>query len=69
MLPHDPLRRNHHEGMLDEPAHVVAGLVLRPLERVGAQVEQHRQAQLNHWLLPDTEALRLLLQETAFHWS
>src|SRR5262245_14873885 len=39
MLRHDRLRRNDHEGVLDEPAHVVAGFVLRALERVGAQVE------------------------------
>ena len=52
-----------HEGVLDEPSHVVAGLVLGPLERVGAQVEQHGQAQLHHRLRPDIEAMRLLLQE------
>ena len=63
MLPHDRLRRDQHEGVLDEPPHVVAGLVLGPLERIGAQVEQRRQAQLDHRLRPDIEAVRLLLQE------
>ena len=63
MLSHDRLRGHDHEGVLDEPSHIVAGLVLRPLERIGAQIEQHGQAKLNHRLLPDTETLRLLLQE------
>src|SRR5262245_10453057 len=40
MLSHQGLRRDQHEGMLDEPAHVVAGLVLGALERIRAQVEQ-----------------------------
>ena len=40
MLPHDRLRREQHEGVLDEPPHVVARLVLGPFERVGAQIEQ-----------------------------
>ena len=40
MLPHDRLSGNEHEGMLDEPADVVAGFMLRPLERVGAEVEK-----------------------------
>jgi hypothetical protein len=44
MLSHDRLRRDEHESMLDEPAHVVTRLVLGPLERVRAQVEQHRQS-------------------------
>jgi hypothetical protein len=35
MLFHDRLRRDGHEGVLDEPSHVVAGHVLRPLERIG----------------------------------
>ena len=34
MLRHDPLRRNDHERMLDEPSNVVARLMLRTLERV-----------------------------------
>src|ERR1700730_8852730 len=63
MLPHDPLRRDDHERVLNEPSHVVAGLVLRPLERIGAQIEQHGKAQLHHGLLPYTEAFGLLLQE------
>ena len=63
MLRHDRLRRDEHEGVLDEPSHVVAGLVLGPLERIGAQVEQHGQAQLHHRLRPDIEAVRLLLHE------
>ena len=63
MLSHDPLRRNDHERMLNEPTHVVACLVLGPLERIRAQVEQHRQTQLDERLLPDIEAFGLLLQE------
>src|SRR6266567_4734508 len=63
MLRHERLCRDEHKGVLDEPSHVVARLVLSPLERVGAQVEQHGQAQLHHRLRPDIEAMRLLLQE------
>ena len=63
MLPHDRLRRHDHEGVLDEPSDVVAGFVLRPLEGIGSQVEQHGQAELNHRLLPDTKSFSLLLQE------
>ena len=37
--------------------------MLRTLEGIRPQVEQHGQAKLNHRLLPDTETLRLLLQE------
>jgi hypothetical protein len=34
MLPHDPLRWNDDEGVLNELADVIAGLVLRPLKRI-----------------------------------
>src|ERR1700730_400972 len=63
VLPHDALRRDNYERMLDEPSHVVARLVLRPLERIRAQIEQHRKTQLYHRLLPDIEAFGLLFQE------
>src|SRR5207302_10586854 len=63
MLSHDRLRRDDHERVLDEPPHVVAGLVLRPLEGIRAQIEQHGKAQLDHRLLPDTETFSLLFQE------
>src|SRR5690349_11107866 len=63
MLRHQRLRRDEHEGMLDKPSHIVARLMLGPLERVGAQVEQRRQTQLHHRLRPDIEAVRLLLEE------
>ena len=63
VLSYQRLRREQHEGMLDKPSDVVARLVLSPLERVGAQVEQHRQAQLHHRLRPDVETVRLLLHE------
>src|SRR5262245_11974155 len=36
VLRHERLRRNEHERVLDEPTDVIAGLVLGPLERVGA---------------------------------
>src|SRR5262245_52971843 len=63
-MPRDEcLRRDQHEGAIDEPAHVVARLVLGSLERVGAQVVQPGQAQLHQRFLPDTEAMRLLLHE------
>src|SRR5262245_3481327 len=63
VLRHERLRRDEHEDMLDEPSHVVARLVLAPLERVGAQVEQSGHAQLHQRLGPDIEAMRPLLQE------
>src|SRR5262245_60108625 len=44
VLPHDRLRWHQQESVFDEPAHVVAGLVLRPLERIGANVEYPGQA-------------------------
>ena len=63
MLADDRLRRDEHEGVLDEPAHVVAGFVLGPFERVGSQIEQLRQAKLHQRLRPDIKAMRLLLHE------
>src|SRR3981081_1702309 len=63
MLSHDRPRRDHYERVLDEPSHVVAGLVLCPLERVRAQIEQHGKAQLHHRLLPYAEAFGLLFEE------
>jgi hypothetical protein len=42
MLSHDRLSRDNREGVLDQPSHVVAGLVLCALERVGAQIKQAR---------------------------
>ncbi len=63
MLADDRLRGDEHERMLDEPAHVIAGFVLGPFERIGSQVEQLRQAKLHHRLRPDSQAVRLLLQE------
>jgi hypothetical protein len=36
VLSHDRLRWDNYERVFDEPPHVVAGLVLRPLERIGA---------------------------------
>jgi hypothetical protein len=63
MLGHDRLRRHQQEGVVDEPAHVVARLVLGPLERIGAQVEDSRQPQLRQRFGPDVQSLRPLLQE------
>ena len=63
MLSYHRLRREKYKGVLDEPSHVVTRLVLGPLERIRAQVKQHREAQLNERLLPDIEAFGLLLQE------
>ena len=63
MLPHDRLSGNKHEGVLDEPPDVIAGFMLGPLERVGAEVEQRRQPKLNHRLRPDVEPMRLLFHE------
>ena len=41
MLRHQRLRRDQYEGVLDKPSHVVPRLMLRSLERIRAQVEQH----------------------------
>src|SRR5471030_1851940 len=65
MLADDPLRRDDHKRVLNEPSHVIAGLVLRPLERIGAQIEQHGQPQLYHRLLPYSDAFGLLLKENS----
>ena len=66
----DRLRRDEHEGVLDEPAHVIARLVLRPLERIGAQVEQQRQAELHQRLRPDRRGpAAFCSMKTAFHCS
>ena len=63
VLPDERLSGNEHKGMLNEPLDVIAGFMLGPLERVGSQVKQRRQAQLDHWLLPDTEPFSFLLHE------
>jgi hypothetical protein len=63
MLRDQRLRRDQHEGVLDEPPHIVARLVLGPFERVGSQIEQPGQAELHHRLRPDIEAMCPLLQE------
>src|ERR1700730_15501153 len=63
MLAHDPLRRDDHKSVLNEPWNVIAGLVLGPLERIGAQIEQHGQPQLYHRLLPHRKTFGLLFEE------
>src|SRR6516165_5663757 len=63
VLRHERLRWDQHEGVLDEPPHVVARLVLAPLKWIRTQVEQPGQAQLHQRLCPDIEAMRPLLQE------
>ena len=45
VLCHDRLCRNHDKQVLDEPFDVIARLFLRPLERVGTQIEQLGRAQ------------------------
>ena len=69
MLPHDRLRRYEHESVLDKPPHIVAGLVLGPLERIRAQVEQHGQAQLHHRLCQTSKPCAFCSMNTAFHCS
>src|SRR5215467_4717695 len=63
VLRYERLRRQQHESVLDEPAHVIARLVLAPLERIGAQVEQPGRTQRHQRLHPDIETMRLLLHE------
>src|ERR1700722_3019097 len=63
MLAHDPLRGDDYKRVLNEPSHVIAGLVLGPFERIGAQIEQHGQPQLYHRLLPYRKTFGLLLEE------
>jgi hypothetical protein len=63
VLRHDRLRRDEHKGVLHEPPHVVARLVLGPLEGVRAQIEQGGHTQRYHRLSPDRETVRLLLHE------
>src|ERR1700730_937338 len=63
VLRHDRLRRYQDKDVLDEPSDVIAGLLLRPLERVGAQVEQLWRAQRDQRLHPDLQAVCVLLHE------
>src|SRR5215470_9936676 len=63
MLCNKRLRRQQHESVLYEPSHVIARLVLAPLERIGPQVEQPGRTQLHQGLRPHIEAMRLLLHE------
>src|SRR5262245_19941710 len=55
------LRRHHQEQVLDAPAHVIHAFVVGGLERIGAQVEELRQAQRDERLLPDVQAVAALL--------
>src|SRR3954447_21498512 len=66
MLPHNRLRGHDHERVLDKPSDIVARFMLGALERIGAQVEQHGKAELNHRLLPDAETFGLLLEKNCF---
>src|SRR3954454_18541255 len=63
MLPDNRLRGHDHERVLDKPPDIVAGFMLSTLEGIGAQVEQHGEAELNHRLLPDAETFSLLLEK------
>src|SRR3954447_3787101 len=59
----DRLRRRQKEDPVDKPALIIAGFVLRSLERVFTQVEQQRHAQRYQRLAPDVEALGPLFHE------
>ena len=63
VLRHDRLCRYQDKHVIDKPSDVVAGLLFRPLERVGAQVEQLWRAQWDQWLHPDLQSVRLLFHE------
>ena len=62
-LPDVLLRRHEHEGALDAPASIVHAVMVRTLEGVRAQVEELREAQRHHRILPDLEAMGPLLHE------
>jgi hypothetical protein len=63
MLAHDVLRRDDQEGVLDAPVVVVSGVALGPLEGVGPQVHELREAQRHRRVLPHVETYGALLQE------
>ena len=70
MLPDDRLRGNEHEGVLDEPLHIVAGFVLGPLERVGSQVEQRSAIEAGSSAAARPRSpCAFCSMNTAFHWS
>ena len=62
-LPDVLLRRHEQEDVLDPPLLVAHAIVVGRLERIGAQVEDLRQAQRHERFLPDIEAVRALLGE------
>ena len=57
------LDRNEYERPIEEPGVVDVRVVLGFLERVAAQVEQKRHAQLGEWLPPDAECLSSIFRE------
>ena len=63
MLADELLGRHQQEGVLDEPADIVARLMLGALQGVGTQAEEPWQAALNERLAPDIEPFCLLLEE------
>src|SRR5215475_9444176 len=63
MLRHNVLRRDEREGAFNPPLGVFSGLGLCPLERIGAQIKQLRQAKRDQRVLPHIETDRALLQE------
>src|SRR5262245_38787649 len=56
-LPDEGLRRHQQEGAVCQPVGVVDGFVLRLLERVAAQVEDARDAELHEWFRPHLESI------------
>ena len=62
-LPDVLLRRHEQEDVIDPPAVPVHAFVVADLERIGAQVEELREAQRHERLLPDVAAVRALLGE------
>ena len=59
------LHRHLDEGAFDHPS-VIKNGVVAAFERIGAQVEQLRQAQVRKLTRPDADALVILLKEDAF---
>src|SRR5262249_50480127 len=60
---HKALGGHEEKDPPSQPVVVVDGVVVRPLERIAPEVEELRDAQIDHGLRPDLEALSALLLE------
>ncbi len=60
------LQRHANEGSIEEPVVVGVRVVLRPLERIAAQIEEQRHAQFGERFPPYAECFATVLEEDDF---